>query len=254
MLLNLKKPASWPTDLRSYLQSRHDLFLGWERGGVAAHLYDGAIYGLIDVLQPYAITGWHCSRLTDAEIRHILREGMQLPNATMLNHRIDALVASGDFEPEIALRLKQKNQSADTNRAGMVWFCFFHPRLAGESGIERFFRHWGGEALYNSHERDPITSSAIRVVGTPCVVEADIPVASLGKHAGLAFKIVRRFLKSRGFRTREPVDHGDRIKQPLPAENIRRIACFPDADFCSLTGCAEWHRPLVIANGTLALR
>lgn len=124
MLLNLKKPASWPTDPRSYLQSRHDLFLGWERGCVAAHLYDEAIYGLTDVLQPYAITGWHCSRLTDAEIRHILREGMQLPNATMLNNRIDALVASG-------------NQSGDTKRAGMVWFCFFHPRLAGERGNAR---------------------------------------------------------------------------------------------------------------------
>ena len=60
------------------------MFLGWERGGVAAHLYDQAIYGLIDVVQPYVITGWYCSRLTDTEIRHILREGMQLPNETML--------------------------------------------------------------------------------------------------------------------------------------------------------------------------
>src|SRR5713226_6661167 len=98
----MKKPASWPTDLRSCLEARHDLFLGWERGGVAAPLY-------------------------------------------------------------------------------------------------RFFRHWGGEALYSSYESDPITSSAIRVIGTPCIVEADIPIASLGKHGGLAFKIVRRFLKSRGF-------------------------------------------------------
>ncbi len=248
VVLNLEKPASWPTDLRSYLESRHDLFLGWERGGVAAHLYDQAISGLIDVLQPYGITGWHCSRLTDAEIRHILREGMQLPNVTMLNRRIDALVASDDLESDIALRLKEKNQSADTNRAGMVWFSFFHPRLAGESGIERFFRHWGGEALYNSHESDPITSSAIRVVGTPCVVEADIPIASLGKHGGLSFKIVRRFLKSRGFRTREPVDHEDRIRQPLPAESIRRIVRFPEPDFCSLTGCVEWSRPLLVAS------
>ena len=55
VLLNLEKPASWPTDLRSYLESRHDLFLGWERGGAAAHLYDQAISGLIDVLQPV----WH---------------------------------------------------------------------------------------------------------------------------------------------------------------------------------------------------
>ena len=84
-------------DLRSYLDARHDLFLGWERGEVAAPVYDQAIYGLIDVLQPYVITGWHCSRLTDAEIQHILRERMQLPNASTLNSRIDALLASREL-------------------------------------------------------------------------------------------------------------------------------------------------------------
>lgn len=78
-LLDLRKSASWPMDLRSYLESHHDLFPGWEQGGVAARLYDQAIYGLIDVLQPYAITGWHCTRLTDAEIHHILRDGMRSP-------------------------------------------------------------------------------------------------------------------------------------------------------------------------------
>ncbi|MGD9633545.1 MAG: hypothetical protein AB7U97_09730 [Pirellulales bacterium] len=247
-LIDLHRPASWPTDLRSYLDARHDLFLGWERGNVAAPAYDEAIYGLIDVLQPYAITGWHCTRLTDAEIDQIARDGMQLPNTALLDRRIDALVASGELVPEIAVRLKATNQSGDANRAGMVWFCFFHPRLAGESGIERFFRHWGGEALYNSHERDPITSPAISVIGKPCVIEADIPIASLGKHGGLSFKIVRRFLKRRGFRTREPVDHEDRIRKPLPAENIRRIVCFSEADFSSLTGCAEWRQPLRAAN------
>lgn len=251
-LLDLNRPALWPVDLRAYLDAHYDLFLGWERGDVAAPAYDKAIYGLIDVLQPFAITGWHCTRLTDAEIDQILREGMQLPDTAMLNRRIDALVASGDLAPDIAARLKAKHQCGDTNRAGMVWFCFFHPRLAGESGIERFFRHWGGEALYNSHERDPITSPAISVIGTPCVVEADIPIASLGKHGGLSFKIVRRFLKRRGFRTREPVDHEDRIRKPLPAENIRRIVRFPEAEFCSLTGCEEWRKPLRTASGAPA--
>ena len=137
VLLNLKKPASWPTDLRSYLESCHDLFLGWERGGVEAPLYHQAIYGLIDALQPYVVTGWHCSRLIDAELRHILREAMQHPNSTMLYRRIDALVAYGDLEPDIALRLKKKKQGTHKNRAGMIWFWFFHSRLAGErvSGI-----------------------------------------------------------------------------------------------------------------------
>ena len=56
-LIDQRKPPSWPMDLRFYLESYHDLFLGSEQGDVAAHLYEQAIHGLIDVLQPYAITG-----------------------------------------------------------------------------------------------------------------------------------------------------------------------------------------------------
>ena len=59
-LLDLNGPALWPVDFPAYLDARHDLFLGWENGNVAGPVYDKAIYGLIDVLQPFAITGWHC--------------------------------------------------------------------------------------------------------------------------------------------------------------------------------------------------
>lgn len=246
VLLDLDKPELWPDALREYLHDHHDLFLNWEMGSgqVSGHEFDSAIYSLMDALQPYAITGWHCTRLTDNEIDHIVRSGMQLPNTAMLNRRIDTLVADGRVTDEIAILLKRRNQSRDSNRAGMVWFCFFPPRIAGESGIERFFRHWGGEALYNSHEDNPITSPAISQVGTPCLIEADVPIASLEKHGGLSTKIYRRFLISRGLETGEPVEHEDRIKRPLAAGNVRRVIRFPDADFLALTGCSEWRVPI----------
>ena len=114
--------------------------------------------------------------------------------------------------------------------------------MAGEGGIGRFFRHWGGEALYNSHEEDQITSPVLSRIGTPCLVEADVPIASLKRHEGLAFKIVRRFLISRGYNTTEPIEYEGYINHPLPAKNIKRVIHFPDPDFCSLTGCSEWHR------------
>jgi hypothetical protein len=246
VLLELEKPEAWPEALREYLIGHHDLFLNWETGNgrISGRAFDDAIYGLMDTLQPYEITGWHCTRLTDVEIDHILQDGMQLPDTAMLNQRIDALVAAGHLSEDIALRLKSDNQSGETNRAGMVWFCFFPPRNAGESGIERFFRHWGGEALYNSHEDDPGTSPAISAIGTPCLVEADVPIASLEKYGGLSRKIYRRFLVSRGFKTRDSVEHEDRIKRPLPAGNIRRVVRFRDPAFDELTGCSDWRMPL----------
>ena len=246
MLLDLDQPRGWPAKLLTYLDEYHDLFLGWETKSswVTAPAYDKAIDDLIDVLQPYEITGWHCTRLTNVEVEEILENGMQLPDATMLARRIDDLVKDKQITPNVARRLKSENQSDEENRAGIVWFCFFPPLIAGEGGIKRFFRHWGGEALYNSHEDDQITSPVLSRIGTPCLVEANVPIALLKRHEGLAFKIVRRFLISRGYDTTEPTEYEGYINHPLPAKNIKRVIRLPDPDFYLLTGCSEWYKPL----------
>ena len=245
-LLDLEEPASWPEELLVFLDQNHQLFLDWENdpSKVGGSTYDRAIYRLRDVMQPFAITGWHCTRLTKAEIDEIISSGVQLPDASMLIRRIDALVDAGSISKSVAHRLKTENQADDSNRAGLIWFCFFPPRVGGQLGIERFFRHWGGEALYNSHERDPETSVPISSVGVPCLIEADVPIASLEPNGGLDFKVVRRFLIHHGFQTVEPVDHEDRMVSPLPAENIRRIIVFPEPEFVELTGCETWTDPI----------
>jgi hypothetical protein len=158
-------------------------------------------------------------------VSKIIADGMELPNAQILAGRIDALVSQGLVTASVARSLQTKNQAHETNRAGRVWFCFFPPHLAGESGISSFFRLWGGEALYKSHDRHPTNSEALRAVGTPSIVEAKVPIASLGHGDGLAFKIIRRYLVSREFRTSEPFDHEGRIIQTL-SPRLRR-ACPP---------------------------
>jgi hypothetical protein len=245
MLLKLEQPAAWPASLRTYLETQHDLFLGRETGsGWVPEAFDQAIWGLMDALQPYAVRGWHCTRLRDAEIKEIQRNGMQLPNAAMLTCRIKCLVDAGELGSDSAQQLIANNQADDANRANMLSFCFFPPHRAGESGIGRFFRYWGGEALYNSHQDDPVMSSAIRRIGTPSLVEAEVPIALLKSSTGLALNVVRRFLISRGYQTSESVDHADRINRPLPVDCIRRIIQFPDSEFVSLTGCDAWQLPL----------
>ena len=246
-LIDLETLSSWPDGLRSFLDQHHDLFLDWETGLVkgGAAEYDRAIYGLEAELRQNALVGWHCTRLTDDEIAHIRSRGMQLPDAAMLHRRIDAVVKDGYLSGAMAERLKAKHQADEQNRAGRVWFCFFHPRLGGEGGIERFFRHWGGEALYNSHEDDPETGSAISSIGLPCIIEAVVPLSSLGHLGFLPMKVARRFLISRGHQTVEPVDHEGAITSPLPAVNIRRIIMFRSPEFAVLTGCEQWQRPLV---------
>jgi hypothetical protein len=170
---------------------------------------------------------------------------MQLPDVAMLHRRVDAVVAAGLLSRKLADRLKAEHQADHPSRAGRVWFCFFLPRLGGEWGIERFFRHWGGEALYIFHEDDPETGAAIATIGLPCVIEAVVPIASLGHQGFLPVKIARRYLISRGYQTIEPVDHEGAITCPLPVANIRKVILFPSPEFIVLTGCDGWKRPII---------
>jgi hypothetical protein len=165
--------------------ARYDVFLDWADRPfrVDAAKYDRAMYGLIDALQPYAIVGWHCTRLTHREIADIEAGGMQLPNAAMLSRRIDNVAKDGFLPAALTERLKAKNQAHESNPAGMVWFCFFPPRLANESGIGDLLRFWGGEALYNSHDRHPKTAAMLRSVGTPSIVEAEVQSPFLNRMA-----------------------------------------------------------------------
>jgi hypothetical protein len=250
LIINLENPSSWPPDLISYLERHLDLFLGWEhpRQGedacVSARAFDRAIYGLHDLLVGHSLVGWHCTRLTQNEIATIGEHGMAPPDATILAARIDAIVKAGIVGDDIAGRLRAENQAHEINRAGKIWFCFFPPHIAGQSGIERFFRSWGGEALYNSHEDDAQSGPVLAGIGIPCLIEAEVPIATLPSSGGLPFKVYRRFLISRGHPLSEPVEHEDRALQPLPPKNVRRIIRFPEPDFIHLTRCDEWDVPL----------
>jgi hypothetical protein len=163
VIINLEDPSSWPTDLVIYLERHLDLFVGWENGAqgkgtnVSPQKFDRAICGLCDVLRSHSLIGWHCTRLTQDEIHAITTSGITPPDAQMLTARINALMKARVIPPDIAKKLCAKNQANETNRVGKIWLYFFPPHNAGQRGVERFFRSWGGEALYNSHEGDPQT-------------------------------------------------------------------------------------------------
>ena len=243
-ILDLNAPDTWPTELLAFLGRHHDL-LAWETGAgeVRWQDYDAAIYGLCDLLDGYSLVGWHCTRLTQEEVAAIVDDEMQLPDRAMLNRRVDALTRAGVLDEILAGKLKATNQADEDNRAGLIWLCFYPPRVAGESGIKRFFRHWGGEVLYNFHEDEPDTGAAIACIGQPCLIEAAVPISGM-ESTRTEFNVARRYLIHRGHETAEPVELEGPTKRPLPASAIQRIVAFPSRDFRDLTGCDTWRIPL----------
>ncbi|HEX4167959.1 MAG TPA: hypothetical protein VHZ55_21045 [Bryobacteraceae bacterium] len=255
MILN--DESTWPDDVLHYLERYHDLFRDGELRGAddtsittyaearsIALRYDSAVYGLRDFLNPYTLLGYHCTRLTQREIDHIIATGMQLPNRAMLCSRIQMLQDDGVIDPDVAEKLKANNQADDTNRAGMIWFCFYPPHFAGQGGIESLLGLWGGEALYRSHERDPLIGPILRCTGVPCLIQADVPIASFPIHTFLETHVYRQFLMNRGFNTNECVHHENRATHPIAAKNVRQVIKFPEPEFASLTGCESWSSPL----------
>jgi len=175
VVLDIEKLGSWPPELLFVLERERDVFLHWERHSgrpYSAQYFDPVIGAVTEAHKPLSVTGWNCTRLTAEEIETNRTDGTDLPNASMLESRIGRQLAAGLRSPGIAATLKSRNQASDKNRAGRLWFCIFPPLLAGESGIGRFFRQSGARALYNSHERDPVTSPALRAIGIPALVEA----------------------------------------------------------------------------------
>jgi hypothetical protein len=189
-------------------------------------------------------SGYHCTRLTDAEISSIERTGMQPSNGQILAARIAALVQAGSIPDEIAAALLQTNQANDANRAGKIWFCFFPPSQLAQRGIERFFRRWGGEALYNSHEDNPVSGQALREIGTPCVVEADVPMDSLAKHYVPTSKMIKRYFFNRGWTNLEIERHEGCAVTDIRPTLIRRVHRFPEAEFVRQTQCDSWDPQL----------
>jgi hypothetical protein len=249
MVIDFNDEQTWPPDVLDYLAQNHDLFLAWEdrtrpSPSVSGQQYDKALRGLRAILDRHHLHGYHCARLTRAEIDHIISQGMQLPNAAMLRARIEALQYEALIDASVAKRLIEDNQADEPNRANKIWFCFFPPRMAGQGGLECLLGFWGGEALYNTHEGDPITGPVLAKLGVPCLVEADIAVSSLRESSSLDLKAARQFLVWRGFQSSELLEPADYTTRDVPAANIRRVIEFPEPDFIALTGCETWEPPL----------
>jgi hypothetical protein len=259
----LDDEATWPQEVVGVLERNRELFDDWH-GPVSearvwvrepddplrdprfsARQYDQAIGQLEELLHPHTLEGgYHCTRLTESEIETIRRQGLQLQSGTSLGTRIRTLQSEGVIDAEVAAALISSNQADAVNRAAKIWFCFFHPHLAGEAGIGDFLRYWGGEALYRSHVRHPLRGPLLQRIGVPCIVVADVPIALLNRHSALSIKLMRRYFMNRGEPIAEDVDHEGYSVAALPADSIRQIRRFPEHAFIALTKCDTWRAAL----------
>lgn len=245
-VLDLFDHDSWPAALRGVLAQLRPTFTDWELETPmrTAGAYDRATRTLGEALKPYALRGYHFTRLTKDETAGVQKCGMALSGTGLLLRRIAAQVAVGNISPADAAIFLANNQAHERNRAGQTWFCFYPPAQVSESGVSSLLAYWGGEALYNTHAEDARLGPLLKSIGRPAVVEADVPVAFLSSPMKLAGKIVELDMEHNGIKAyRHPTKLEDYSTQPIPADRVCRVVLQPSPEFEALTRCDRWRNP-----------
>lgn len=250
VIIDSNRIETWPPDVILYLQNADTVFANWknvsskyEEQVLAAKEFDKVIYGLKPILSSYYLHGYHCTRLTEDEINTILSNGMTLQNAETLKYRLENIVSKGQIEKEIAVQLLSYNDANGDNRKNRLWFCFFPPFIAGQRGIERLFRSWGGEALYNSHENNTCTGRVLQKIGTPCIVEAYVSIKGFDGY-GFELHLVDCYLARKENRLPKISYYEGCSKINIPADKVLNVIQFSNKKFIELTKCNTWNQPL----------
>jgi hypothetical protein len=193
------------------------------------------------LLEGFSVIGWHCARLCDDEVQAIVNSGMYPLSPESFALRLSNRIARGDIDTDAAARFQTEHEVESIHRQ-MLWFVFDRDCLRGESGVGRLFTSWGGEALYGSHEEDEQTGPLLRSIGTPCIVEAALPLDVVSVHARPGEWLMRAFLSQRGVRSLEPPKCDGHIREVIGRDSIRRVISFSDVAFEELTGASGWTR------------
>jgi hypothetical protein len=154
----------------------------------------------VDLLSPYRVRAYHCSRLTPREVHSIRSSGIRPLSHEFTRERLVNAVADGHFTEQEAAFYAQTTLASEVNRAGMVWLFTDRASLASASQISYLVEVWGGEGInmpFHSHSPE---MERLKRVGTPSVVivAIDVGVHYQHSHPGVLTAAVRTLLTNDG--------------------------------------------------------
>ena len=168
---------------------------------------------------------------------------MSLQNQNSLFKRINKIKEEGIITEEVAKKLKKHSLLYEQNRSEKIWFCFFKPYLVPERGISHFFKYWGGEALYKPYmynQNNQIILDKLKRIGTPCIIKAKVPMNKLDDRSLPDEKMFMSFLKYKGHKISNSIDHEAYCTEIIPSDNILDIFQYPSKKFIELSKCNKW--------------
>ena len=208
-------------ELREVLDDRSELISGyfitsrrqWLEREASDHTmpypenpFAGEFIGLkehvVGLMEVRTIRAWHYSRMTDAEVALLRRDGICLSTLATIRARLDAQVAAGTFAREIADKLFAESpfQSEQFGSRSNKFWMVSHPLEIEDGGVELLLESWGGESAY-FWQRDPAIQELLKRTGRPRVLEIAMPLAHSRHAYAAADAVVATYGRRLGCRT-----------------------------------------------------
>ena len=136
--VELDDPETWPTELVDRLDGEEVLPEPWE---------PWAVRDWVDqILEPYDVVAYHCTRLTDHESDEIRRNGLEPWSGALISSRVSAARASGDVDEELARAILNAHTAEADNRSGRIAFLGSRvPFRSQRHTVHYLLGEWGGE-------------------------------------------------------------------------------------------------------------
>lgn len=227
-LIDLDAEQTWPRELLSLLDEHFELIAAdLHANGQLSH-YKPEIRHLARecdwAVRGANLLGFHCSRLLDAQIEAIERDGL-LP---LQPHDVARFVESHDLiPPHLVWRMKAALAQEELGW-GRTWFFLTRGELSSEDEAF-YFTQWGGELF--ALQRDPELDQVLRRIGRPCVIEAVLPWSEVRTDdRALTDKVIEAFASRRiGL---ERLQFEVYVSEPVQIRNVHRCT---DPEFAKLT-------------------
>ncbi|WP_256647064.1 hypothetical protein [Thermomonas paludicola] len=262
----LELPQTWPAAVRVLVEENREDLIAYQRergridrlGCTEVRVrmdppinphragYDTVLARTEALLSGHRLVGYHCTRLTRAEVCRVRRDGLRTLSPELMRERLESLVDDREISaaqcrffldhPILHTHLSNRHGT----RTGLVWLCPNRSTLREPTGVYRLFRSWGGEALYAGFEDDPSVVAVLTALGRPAIVKCAVPLPVDDLHGCRAAHLLSNAV-SEQIEHPEPSPTFDwSVRRDLAPSEVLDIITIDDPRFEALTGYRAW--------------
>jgi len=144
------------------------------------------INSIEEILLKEKFLGFHCTRLTNKEIKLISNNGLIPLSKELIKEKLTRVFSDKLISEETFKFLLENNASDQENRKGKIWFLHDTRTLKDSHSVGRLFENWGGESIYNDHENLQTIKSEITKIGKPTILVCSFDFEELSPFKRLA--------------------------------------------------------------------